>query len=154
MLQRIQSIYLLLIVILSGINFYSPIATLSAESIDYIVSYKGIYSLSAAEGQIFQSAVWGITVFASLIPIIALITVFLFKKRKLQIRLTYVNIGCILMYYASVLAYLYTAVERYGADWSLKYNVILHAVNLILCFLAISAIKKDEALVRSHERLR
>ena len=154
MIQRIQTIYLLLAVILAGISFYSPVATLLAGNATYIVSYKGIYQIDAAEGHIFQSPAWGITVFALLIPIIALVSVFLFKNRKLQIRLGYLNIACITGYYASAFACTYAAIERYVAEWTLQYTVMLPDICLIFSFMAISAIKKDEALVRSLDRLR
>jgi hypothetical protein len=154
MLQRIQSVYLLLVVILSGVAFYSPVATLLAKNATYIVSYKGVYQIDAVEGHIFQSPAWGISVFALLIPITALVTFFLFKNRKLQAGLGYLNIGFIAMYYASVFAYTCAAAGRYAAEWTLHYNIILPVICAILTFMAVSAIKKDEALVKSHERLR
>ena len=154
MIQRIQSIYLLFVVLLAGFSFYLPTATLTAaENATYLISHKGIYLIQATE-QVFQSPVWGITIFALLVPVIALITVFLFKNRKLQIKLIYVNIACILMYYASVAAYVITAAQRLQADWTLHFGVIIPLVCLILLILAISAIKKDEMLVKSLDRLR
>ena len=140
--------------LLSGFGFYMPTATLTTnENVNYLVSYKGIYLTQAAE-QVFQSPVWGITVFALIIPIFALITVFLFKKRKLQIKLTYINIACVVMYYTSVAAYVLVAAQRLQADWTLHFAVVVPLVCLILLVLAVSAIKKDEALVKSLDRLR
>ena len=142
------------VVLLSGFSFYKPIATLIvAENAVYLVSYKGICLIQATE-HVFQSPVWGIIVFALIIPILALITVFLFKNRKLQIKLTYVNIACVVMYYASVAAYVLVAAQRLQADWTLHFAVVMPLVCLILLYLANSAIKKDEALVKSLDRLR
>jgi len=154
MIQRIQSIYLLFVVLLSGVGFYLPTATLSvSRNTNYLVSYKGIYLEQATE-QVFQSPVWGVTVFALIIPIVALITVFLFKSRKLQIKLTYINIACVVMYYASVAAYIITAAQRLQAESIFHFGVVIPFVCLILLVLAVSAIKKDEALVKSLDRLR
>ena len=154
MIQRIQSIYLLFVVLLSGVSFYMPTATLTAaENAVYLVSYKGICLIQATE-QVFQSPVWGITVFTLIIPILALITVFLFKNRKLQIKLVYINIACVVMYYASAAAYILVAAQRLQADWTLHFAVVIPLVCLILLVLAVSAIKKDEALVKSLDRLR
>ena len=142
------------VVLLSGFSFYKPIATLIvAENAVYLVSYKGICLIQATE-QVFQSPVWGIIVFALIIPILALITVFLFKNRKLQIKLIYINIACVVMYYASARAYVLVAAQRLQADWTLHFTNAIPLVCLILLVLAVSAIKKDEALVKSLDRLR
>lgn len=154
MIQRIQSVHLLFVVILSSIAFYFPLANLTAGSNSlYELSIKGLYLL---EGNVlkFESAVWGVTVSALLIPITALITVFLFKKRKLQIKLCYATIFFVLLFYASLFAYSIAGAERLGADWHISYVNIVPAICLVLIWLALRAIKKDEALVKSLDRLR
>ena len=154
MIQRIQSIYLLFIVLLAGFSFYMPMATLVSADVTYVIDYKGNCMILESAESVFQSSVWGITIFALIIPILALITVFLFKNRKLQIRLAYVNIACIVTYYASVAAYIIVAAQRLQADWTLHFGVIMPFVCLILLVLTVSAIKKDETLVKSLDRLR
>ena len=88
MLQRIQTIYLLLTVILISLMFFLPIAGLQnvQDGIIYELNYKGLFELNVS-GNTFVANVWMLTALMVMIPSLALITIFLFKKRFLQIRL-------------------------------------------------------------------
>lgn len=153
MLQRIQSLYLLLTALLLCLGFCLPTAYLTNGGDSFLLNYKGIYRLSS-DMESFLSPVWGITTFAVTGIVLALLTTFLFKNRKLQMKFIYVSIVNIIFCYASIYAYLCAAIERHQASWSLGYAIVMPGISLILCLLALSAIKKDEALVKSHERLR
>jgi len=50
--------------------------------------------------------------------------------------------------------YLWPACERLHADWHLRIIAAFPLINLILSYLAIGAIGKDEKLVKSLDRLR
>jgi len=93
------------------------------------------------------------TLALGLVPILAFITIFIFKKRNLQIKLIWIIIFLILIYYFTTLYAcigLHVDVKEIFTNFSLYFNL----VNLILCDLAIRAIKKDENLVRAADRLR
>lgn len=155
MLQRIQTIYLSIIVILSGITIFSPFAGLynKVASLEYIMNYKGIFLVQEA-GNVFQSSVWGLTAIAILVPVISFITIFLYNKRMLQFRLTVINMILIPGFYALLFIYIWFAGQTLHSEWSLKLVTAFPLVNLVLNFLALRAISKDEALVRSLNRLR
>ena len=80
MIQRIQTLYLLLIVILSVFTLFMPFAGLlnSAEARQYVVNYKGIFLIQAT-GNVFQGNVWALTALSALIPGLACVTIFLCK---------------------------------------------------------------------------
>ncbi|MCE5331636.1 MAG: DUF4293 domain-containing protein [Bacteroidales bacterium] len=155
MIQRIQTLYLLLIVILSGFTLFSPVAGLfnKAEALEYVMNYRGIF-LVQPTGNLFQENVWALTAISAIIPLISLLTIFVYKKRLLQIRLTIFNIVLMAGYYGLLFIYLWLAGERYHAEWFLEIVTAFPLVNIILSFLAIRAIGKDEALVKSLNRLR
>jgi len=125
MIQRIQSLYLIIAILLStGFLFY----TQQFENSSDIQSYGG-YFLS---------------------PLLILITLFLFKKRVLQARMCVL----IIVFQISLIAYYsYHLVNDIIFDTSypsLGVSIIL----IVLVFLARRSILKDEALVRSVDRIR
>ena len=98
---------------------------------------------------------WMLTLISAIIPFITLITIWLYKHRQLQIRLTVFNSLLMLGYYGMYAFYLYYFKEKYAAD---AVHPLLPAVFPLVCIvlnvLAIRGIAKDDALVKSYERLR
>lgn len=155
MIQRIQTLYLLFIVILSGFVIFAPLADLvnTADKLLYLVDFKGI-SLMKSTGNTLESTIWGLTTISMIVPVMALIAIFFYKNRTKQIRLCVINMVFMLAYYGFLFFEIWTACNRLHTDWHLRIPTILPLVNLILSYLAIGAIGKDEKLVKSLDRLR
>ena len=155
MIQRIQTLYLLAIVILSAFVILLPIADLinAVDKLIYLVDFKGI-SLIQATGNTIESRTWALSSVSAVIPILALITIFSYKNRLKQIRLTVINMIFMIGFYVFLALYLWPACERLHADWHLRIIAVFPLINLILSYLAIGAIGKDEKLVKSLDRLR
>ena len=155
MIQRIQTVYLLAIVVLSGFVIFSPLADLlnKVDNLNYLVDFKGI-SLIQTTGNIIESRIWALTSVSMVVPILALIAIFSFKNRVKQIRLTVINMFFILCFYIFLVLFLWPACVRLHADWHLRIVSVFPLVNLILSYLAIGAIGKDEKLIKSMDRLR
>jgi hypothetical protein len=93
-----------------------------------------------------------------LTAIVPLVTLFLFKKRLLQIRLCAVNIVLLLGTLIFIAIYYYLG-SRFFAEFSyevrgFKIAAIFPLLSLVLTYLAARAIFKDEMLVRSLDRIR
>lgn len=150
MIQRIQTLYLLLVVILGTLLcFFSPIQFLMPQATEYI-------SLHALDK-------WPLAVMSMAIPLLALVTIFLFKRRLLQARLNVMNVILCLGYYAILALYVAYVVKGYepiaeqtlvGAEWYLNLWAAIPLVNIVLTLMATRRILKDEALVRAADRLR
>ncbi len=150
MIQRIQTLYLLLVVILGTLLcFFSPIEFLTPEATDYV-------SLHAFDK-------WPLAVMTLAIPLLALVNIFLFKRRLLQARLNIMNVIFCIGYYALVSLYAAFVVKGYeaihgmtlaDADWYITLWAAIPAVNIVLTMMATRRILKDEALVRAADRLR
>lgn len=154
MIQRIQSLYLLVATILMGVTLFAPVAS-------FTVASGEVYTLSAFElssATASQSTIWMgiILVAASVLP---LITIFLFKRRMLQVRLCAVEIVFLLGAIAFEAIYFFLSganalvdlgVEHRHLGWS----AIMPIVSLILVALAARATFKDEITVRSFDRIR
>lgn len=155
MIQRIQTLYLLIITVLSVILLFNPVAGLinSTDAVNYLLNFKGLVQVNANSNEVLAS-IWSLNTIALIIPLISLLTIFLYKKRILQIRLSFINIVLMAGYYGILFIYLWQYGKELNADWYLKSISSFHLINIILCFLAIRSIGKDEALVKSLNRIR
>ena len=155
MIQRIQTLYLLIVVILSSVTLFSPLVEFfdSASALSYVMNYKGVYQIQET-GNLFQNDVWTLTVLSAIIPLITLVTIFLFKNRVLQLRLTFFNTVLMAGWYAMLFIYIGFAKANLNADWTLEIVTAFPLINIILNLLAIRGIGKDEALVKSLNRIR
>ena len=155
MIQRIQTVYLLLIVILSGFVIFSPLADLlnNSDKLYYLVDFKGI-SLIQTTGNVIESRIWALTSVSMVVPILAIIAIFSYKNRVKQIRLTVINMLFMLCFYIFLVLFIWPACSRLHAEWHLRIVSVFPLVNLILSYLAIGAIGKDEKLIKSLDRLR
>jgi hypothetical protein len=106
---------------------------------------------------------WPLAVMTIAVPVLAFLTIFLFKRRFLQVRLNIMNVIFCLGYYALLALYTAYVVKGYepindivlkGADWYINVWAAIPLVNLILLMMATRRILKDEALVRAADRLR
>ena len=151
MIQRIQTVYLVFIAALTALVISFPIMEIiSGEGVFYKVTVLGAYVDESLE-----YSVWTLLALCISTILIALTTVLLFKNRMLQIRLCVFNILLIIGFYAMLEVYYYLLKERFSAEViQLKWTVVLPAINIILTYLSIRAIGRDEALVMATRRLR
>ena len=129
MIQRIQSLYLLLAVLLSSGLLYVSHLT------EYAMSLESFFSVN-----------YGFY----LIPFLTLITLLFFKKRKIQGVLILL---IILFTFFPIVLYVQEIYN--GVQASVLYaTVSIYLLNIIFLLLARRGIIKDEKLVRSIDRIR
>jgi flagellar basal body-associated protein FliL len=80
------------------------------------------------------------------------VIIFLYKKRILQIRILVFSVVLLLGLFG--LFFYFTYAGFTGAKVAFKVPVVFPVVAVILDYLAIRAIGKDEALIRSLNRIR
>ena len=147
MIQRIQSVYLLVVTILIIICLCSPVGSYIGS--DYSVSALTNLCLTMADGT-KDYAPWALFVILLVVAVLAFGTIFLFKKRMLQIRLTIFSTILLIGYYATLVTFIFMLKEE-SMTFSPSWTVCLPLVAIILNWLAIRAIGKDEVLVKSHD---
>ncbi|MDR0431620.1 MAG: DUF4293 domain-containing protein [Tannerellaceae bacterium] len=152
MLQRIQTVYLLIIAILAAVMLFLPLAVLQAGNNFYTFDVFGVTSV-AAESELVHST-WGLFIITALIALLALITLFLYKKRMLQIRLCIFNAFLMLGFYGFFAYLMFIMKQQLDLSFSVRIALSFPIICLILDYLAIRNIGADETLVRSLERLR
>ncbi|MDH6357696.1 DUF4293 domain-containing protein [Parabacteroides sp. PF5-9] len=153
MLQRIQTIYLLIIVALTTITLFLPLAVISEGDQFYTFDATGL-STSVGEKELLFPT-WGLFGLTAIIALIALATIFLYKKRVLQIRLCVFNAILMLGYYGlfAFFAWRITG-QMEEPSFMVRITLSFPLISLILNYLAIRNIGADETLVRSLDRLR
>lgn len=155
MIQRIQTLYLLLVVVLTTITFFSPVAGLqhAEQAAIYEMSYRGLFEMNVSGNNMLANT-WMLTALMALIPLLSFITIILFKKRMLQIRLIIFNIVLMAGFYGLMFIYLWQYGKSLEASLYLEIPAAFPLVGIILSIMAIRAIGKDEALIKSLNRIR
>ncbi|MBR5541516.1 MAG: DUF4293 domain-containing protein [Bacteroides sp.] len=149
MIQRIQSIYLLAVTILTIICMCSPIGSIIASTNE--ISELSNLCITLPDGT-KDYVTWALFTILLVVAVLSFGTIFLFKKRMLQIRLTIFSSVMLIGYYMALIAYIFMLAEdtTFSASWS----ICLPLVGIILNWLAIRGIGADEALVKAYDRLR
>jgi peptidoglycan/LPS O-acetylase OafA/YrhL len=158
MLQRIQSLYLAIVAIACILLFFFPLA-------DYYNELEGnyklfIYGVRSMDPEpkvafsLFFTAPLIFMVVASFIFAVA--AIFLFKNRPLQLRLCAFNmltnivlIMVIFFFYATKIKTMTLTEPEYNYT-----GMVLPLVSILFLIFANQAIRKDEKLVKSVDRLR
>ena len=155
MLQRIQSIYLALIILIGLAIISFPFYTFFSPDGDYIFSLINTSFTNAVRMDTLAINYLLICTHC-LFLIITTITIFKFNKRMVQVQLINIVIVLILIL-SGFIAYQYNELKILAKlHTSVYFSPVLLFIplTLILLLLAKAAIKKDEALVRSANRLR
>lgn len=162
MIQRLQTLYLLIVFILSIVSLFSTIAGYNAGGEE--VANFGDFAFNTLKEpftQLKTTGPWALGIIHVAVALISVITIMLFHKRVRQMRLTVFNIillGGYLLVYA-FFAWIYQQKlneipATLEVTFQAKLTAIYPLVSLILCVLAFRGIRKDEKLVRSLDRIR
>jgi len=149
MIQRIQSVYLLVVTILMIVCLCNPIGSIIASTNE--ISEFGNLFITLPDGTKDYST-WGLFAILLVVAILSFVTIFLFKKRMLQIRLTIFSSVVLIGYYLALVAYIFMLAEE--TSFTPSWTICLPFISLILNWLAIRGIGADEALVKAYDRLR
>ena len=145
MIQRIQSILLLLTAVVFGFLFKVPFAISSEPSVQFLSD--GVFDITDHPALIALTVIGGL---------LALITIFLFRKRQLQLRLGYIIIVMAIL--LPVIAFLLFTNASADVEKSVELQdqigMFLPLAAILFTGLANYFIKKDVKLVKSMDRLR
>jgi hypothetical protein len=154
MIQRIQTVYILIAAILISLIFFLPFTSFVIEQdmSVYHLSIKGLIPDAANSKPLFR--VIPLICLLSVIVIVDVLTIGHFKKRMLQIRFCIANIVLLVGLQGLMFYYANVSAHQLGSHVTYSIVFIFPLVSAILTYLAIRGIAKDEALVRSMDRLR
>lgn len=127
MIQRVQSLYLFLVVLLSAIMLTG--------------GFISVYMMPLA-------------ILLIVIMLVSVVGIFMYKKRKQQRMLVIIAVFIDIVAIALGAYYLYLMKKGESNVMVLNFRIVIPVVNLILLLLASRGIKKDDDLVKSYDRLR
>lgn len=150
MLQRIQTVFLLLASAAMLVASVTPLATFLHNGDRVVFEAMGIY----LNGSLSDST-WGLFAVGAFSAVLALFTVFLYRNRILQMRLSIFNMVLMIGFYL----YFGFIIFKLNPAENLQFQkvgigIIMPIIAIILTVLAIRKIGADETLVRSLDRLR
>lgn len=128
MIQRIQTLYLLICLVLTVVCV--------------------VFEVKA------ENHPWALTVIMAVTGVLEFMGIFLFRRRALQMRVCTFCIILLLGWYATYVAFAYMVGEGLVGKFRPQLWASIPAINAILLYLAFRGILRDEMLVRSLDRLR
>jgi hypothetical protein len=139
MIQRIQSIYLLLGAVCAGLLLYLPI--FKGQTIDLSVSYVYV------RDQFFLEVIDVVVI------LFCLVTIFFYKNRVQQMKNCFIiiAINILLLVLIGVTIYMNKKAIPGG---NLQLSCFLPILSALCAYLAFRHIRKDENLVKSMDRMR
>ncbi|MGM9805715.1 MAG: DUF4293 domain-containing protein [Candidatus Aphodosoma sp.] len=154
MIQRIQTIYLLTVTVLFILMLFFPYATFVSAENEFELSFRGTIPAGSSAWQWTSTTAW-LSLLNTVIPVISLITVNLYRHRILQIRMSIFNIMLMLGFYGLFFTVKALLGKQYEYDiFVYGWTLLIPLIAAILTYFAIRAIAKDETLVRSLDRIR
>lgn len=153
MIQRVQTIFLLLSSFSISLFYILPFGKVECKDLKLVdISILGAYFDKNGVEEFYS--LLPLLILLSVIVLISWITIFLFKHRMIQIRLSVFNSIMQLGSIALMFYFLNNAATTYGIDYHTSILIVMPIVAAILNVLAIRYIARDEALVRSINRMR
>lgn len=158
MIQRVQTLYLLLATIFTGLLLFVPLASSDISNVHVDLTAWGIYVTDMTNNGLITKVLshsW----FGILLTVTTLLpfaTIFLYKNRKRQMLLCIVEI-ILLAVSAGLLIYLQQTDMLEGMaqpKFVLLSQSGLLLLSIVSVWIARRRIAKDEALVRSLDRIR
>ena len=155
MLQRIQSIYLLLASLALLALFIFPfVHDVYVNGKPVTVMVTGIYQNVNGQ-QTHTDFFTAVTAATGIVALLPLVIIFLYKNRKQQIALCYSTMLVIIGYSYWVSQTVKNAVQDASLAMSnYGIGIILLSASILFVVLAQKAIQRDEKLVKSADRLR
>lgn len=146
MIQRIQTIFLVLMAVVLGLIFVFPFASSDIATSGFLSDKK----FDVSDNPL-------LIVLAVLGVLASLAAVFLFKNRIFQLRLNYLAmVAAVLVVVAAVVLFYNEAKMIFDKNQKISdsFGLYLPFISIVLGFLAAKYIRKDEKVVKDMDRLR
>lgn len=148
MIQRIQTLLLIGVVILISLLIFMPLAAFTnAESTFLLMADSMVDTLPGKEALM---VVWPLFILLIVMVLVPFVTIFMYKKRMLQIRMTIFSSILDVLFFVLYFYECSTIAREIQAEVSYKpVALIIPVVAILLNIIAIRKIGQDEMLIRS-----
>lgn len=145
-LQRWQSLYLLLAAICMAVYAFLPVAEITYNFNTFTLNMMG--GITGFENMGYM---WSFFTISLLISVFTLITIFKFKNLKLQKNLCLIS-GCLTL--VLLVSLMIVTMMLDCSAFKITFYNVLPVVTIVLFYMADGAITKDQKILSSYDRIR
>jgi len=154
MIQRIQSLYLLVIVLVLAVMYFLPLAAFTTATETVFWKFAGYSAPDVFAGHQLPPSIIT-SLFALLLGVAAVVTLFFYKHRAFQIRMSRNMLIVSILFIASI----FFVVDKTGKlpvvnEYAYLSGTYVALLVPVMLYLTIGAIRRDERKVRAADRLR
>lgn len=155
MIQRKQTLYLLISAILMATFVFLPIAAINTAEHNYTFDILGLKTITNNECTTVLN-IWPLTILFAVTALFNVAAIFMYKRRLQQARVTVLSMLLQAGMMVLMAFYVYYIFPQQLENTSLvfQFPAIIPVINIILTFMAYKGIKKDEAIIKSMDRIR
>lgn len=150
MIQRIQTLFLIVSTAILSLLYIFPLTEFSDDN-SQIFNFS-VFGIFADNEEIISTI--PLLILLSIVVLLSLISIFAFKNRSLQMRLSVFNILVLIGFIGMFAFYIFNTTDSINANIHYTIFSVMPVISIILIYLAYRAIKRDEELVRSADRIR
>ena len=158
MIQRIQSVFMLIAFISCVLLFFFPLAGIYGDTNTYLFYIYKFQNMVPGEVSVFNNlAVIPLAALDAIMGILVIVSLFSYKKRVFQMRLVRFTIFLDIILIALIFFIYAGVVERtlfVTPDYMSEAGIYFPLITLVFLILANRYIVRDERMVRSIDRLR
>lgn len=151
MIQRIQTLYLLLSTILGVVCLSLPLGYFTTKDGEMVCDLFNLWARHTETGA-HNFAPWALFAILLVVTTLTFLDIFLFTRRALQMRILIICILLLVGYYGFLAFFIFVANGKMSYTPSIM--AAFPFICIVLDYLAFRDILKDELLVKSLDRLR
>ena len=159
MIQRIQTLYLLIACVLCVLCLCLPVGYYINDDGERVATiynlmfrYSPQFVVEGMRGYSYRG--WALFALLLFVSTISFTNIFLFRRRAFQMRLCTLSIILLVGWYILYAAFLWLVGSGIEAHFRPEWTAALPFCSIVLLYLAFRGVMKDEMLVRSLDRLR
>ena len=154
MIQRIQTVWLLISTIFSGLLIKGDIADFANKTGQrFFIGFSGISKFNETGNDLITRSI-PLKILIILIPLLSVVSILSFKSRRVQKILTQTVITFSICLIIFIAIYSYILINKYNAEFVPEIKIFFPIIILVSAVLANMGIWKDENLIKSYDRLR
>lgn len=154
MIQRIQTLYLLIALLLMvSMFFFDSVQMITPEGDQFMLSLTGYFTMLDGE-RVMEHRQHGLSFMGAVMTLLTLATLLLYKKRVIQMRFCLYNIVMGIGLFLIMMLQIFPAKNAMHAELFLKLPFVFPPIFAILSWLSFRGVRNDHLLVTSIDRLR
>lgn len=156
MIQRKQTLFLLAAVIAYVVCLFLPVGGIIPEGMCTDTSVHCLGTVSDETGIHFDATCIPLFLLCAVSAILSLVTIFMYKNRKLQMNLCGITLLFSVLWYVDYLVMYFGLVGLENVEGKLQpeFGACLPLIGLIFVAMARKGVSDDEKLVRAADRIR